>query len=202
MRLGGWTLVGWTALVVGALSGALLALHGSGDDGIGAVLRATARSSALLFSAAFAASSLHRLLRRPWTRQLLANRRYLGVSVGVSHTIHLAAIAVWLSRSDEASDWIGLAIGATVYAFLAAMVATSFDRSAAWLGPRRWRRLHTTGGHAPWLVFIYTFATGAVTAPDAAGAVDPGLYTALLAAVLVLRLYSKRWRPQPSRACG
>jgi hypothetical protein len=33
------------------------------------------------------------------------------------------------------------------------MTATSFDRTAAWLGTRRWRLLHLMGGWYIWLSF-------------------------------------------------
>jgi hypothetical protein len=33
------------------------------------------------------------------------------------------------------------------------MTATSFDRTAAWLGPRNWRRLHLIGGWYIWISF-------------------------------------------------
>ena len=40
---------------------------------------------------------------------------------------------------------------------IAAMTATSFDRSAAWLGPRRWKRLHTTGVYYIWIIFFVSY---------------------------------------------
>jgi hypothetical protein len=33
------------------------------------------------------------------------------------------------------------------------MAATSFDRTAAWLGPRKWRLLHLLGGWYIWISF-------------------------------------------------
>ena len=33
------------------------------------------------------------------------------------------------------------------------MAATSFDRTAAWLGPRKWRLLHLVGGWYIWISF-------------------------------------------------
>lgn len=33
------------------------------------------------------------------------------------------------------------------------MTATSFDRTAAWLGPREWRLLHLIGGWCIWISF-------------------------------------------------
>ena len=44
-------------------------------------------------------------------------------------------------------------LAGTAYLFIAAMAATSFDRSAAWLGPRKWRLLHLVSGWYIWISF-------------------------------------------------
>jgi DMSO/TMAO reductase YedYZ heme-binding membrane subunit len=63
---------------------------------------------------------------------------------------------------------IGLLIGMVPVAFIAAMLATSFDTTAAWLGARRWKLLHTTGGWLIWSVFLYTWAGAGTTHPFSA----------------------------------
>ena len=49
--------------------------------------------------------------------------------------------------------------GFIAYVFLAAMTATSFDRTAAWLGKKRWRLLHTVGSWWIWFVFTAKYTT-------------------------------------------
>lgn len=161
MRFRGWPLVICTALGVGAMVGAILLAEGTGSEGIGAWLRWTARISGLLFYAAISASALRVFWDTPSVRALLANRRYVGVSAAVAHTWHLAGIVVYIRLPDiqfEAGSTTG---GALAYLFLFAMAATSFDRSAAWLGARRWKLLHTVGAWYVWGVFTFTFAGGA-----------------------------------------
>jgi sulfoxide reductase heme-binding subunit YedZ len=92
LALAGWPIVGWSALIVAALSTAALVTAGGGETGWRAVVRLTARTSFVLFSAAFIASSLRALWPAPSTRWLLANRRYVGVSFAASHAMHLLAI--------------------------------------------------------------------------------------------------------------
>ena len=46
-----------------------------------------------------------------------------------------------------------IVLAGTAYLFLAAMTATSFDRTAAWLGARKWRLLHLVGGWYIWISF-------------------------------------------------
>jgi sulfoxide reductase heme-binding subunit YedZ len=165
----GWPIVGWAAIAVAAMIGVIVAVAGAGEDGIRMVIRATARSSVVLFTAAFAASSLSRAWPSEPTRWMLANRRYLGVSFAVSHLAHflaLLALAGWSFRgmAAAAGPVVGV-LGGIAYVFLAAMVATSFDRTAAWLGPRRWSTLHTVGMYWFWGVFFVSFAPRSVRSP-------------------------------------
>jgi sulfoxide reductase heme-binding subunit YedZ len=165
-RLAGWPIVGWCALTLVSLAAAILALQGVGELGLRAVVRTTAQTSLVLFTAAFSASALYATWPRPSTRWMRHNRRYLGVSFAVSHLIHLIAIialAVQLGAQFKLNPatLIGGGVG---YVFIAAMTATSFDRTAAWLGPRAWRRLHTTGSYVVWFVFFVSYAPRAVSA--------------------------------------
>jgi hypothetical protein len=162
-RFGGWRLVGLTALAVAGVVELELALGGRGEDGWRAVVRATAAISVGLFLVTYLASTLRRLYPAPWTGWLLCNRRYLGVSFAVSHFAHFGAI-VALSRALNASPPIHLAIlGGLGDLLLIGMVLTSFDRSVAWLGERRWDLLHRVGLHYIWVIFAFTYG-GAATA--------------------------------------
>jgi hypothetical protein len=60
---------------------------------------------------------------------------------------------------------VTVVFGGLAYALLAAMLATSFDRSAAWLGRRRWRALHTTGIWYISFIFASTYAPAALRSP-------------------------------------
>jgi sulfoxide reductase heme-binding subunit YedZ len=195
VRLAGWPIVGVTAVVVLAVVGTGVAVIGPGEAAARFALRATARTSVLLFLAAFTASSLHRRWPGPVTRWLVLNRRYLGVSFAVSHAVHALAIASLVRTSpDFTVNPVTAVAGGFGYVVLAAMTATSFDRTAAWLGPRRWSRLHTFGVYYLWLVFFATYAPQAVAVPAHAP------FTLLLLAALGLRLWARR--PRPAVAVG
>jgi len=186
----GWPIVGWSALAVGAMCAALFATAGTGEEGLRVVIRATARTSVTLFTLAFVASALSRAWPTAASRWLVANRRYLGVSFAVSHLAHLLAILTlvgWSVRTFENTAGVVTGVaGGIGYLFVAAMAATSFDRTAAWLGPRRWRRLHTTGVYYLWGVFLATFAPRVLTAPAVYAAI-----TFVLVAALGLRLCAR-----------
>lgn len=188
----GWPIVGWCTLAIAVMTVAILSIVGPGEEGIRVVIRATARTSVLLFGLAFAASSLWRLWPNEWTRWLLTNRRYVGVSFAVSHTTHLLAIVAlsgWsLARFVADNSATGLILGGIGYLFIAAMTATSFDRTAAWLGPRRWQRLHTVGGWYVWFIFFVSYT------PRVTQSLAYALPAAWMIAVLVLRIRARRAR--------
>ncbi|BDT68843.1 protein-methionine-sulfoxide reductase heme-binding subunit MsrQ [Comamonadaceae bacterium OS-1] len=155
-----WALLGGLSLALLAMA-ALILLCMPDASGLRQLIRATARSSLLLFVLAFTASAQAQLWPGAWSLWLCRQRRQLGLAMAVSHAIHACAIAgfalldplafqVHLVQSNPVPGYIG-------YAFIAAMAATSFDRSAAWLGPRAWRWLHVGGVYFLWVSFMVTF---------------------------------------------
>ncbi|MBN8941634.1 MAG: hypothetical protein J0H01_19160 [Rhizobiales bacterium] len=153
-----WRLLGMLAAILTGASAAAYGLAAGDSEGLRAVIRLTARTSLTLFLMAFVASALARLQPAAPTRWLRRNRRQLGLAFALSHGIHLVAI-VLLARRDPLLFWqlttLGnIVSGGLAYLFIAAMAATSFDRSAAWIGPRAWRLLHWTGTHYIWISFI------------------------------------------------
>jgi sulfoxide reductase heme-binding subunit YedZ len=185
-RLAGWPLVGWTALGVGAMASAILAIHGPTATAMHTLLRATARTSLVLFLGAFVASSLRATWPSAFTDWLVQNRRYLGVSFAVSHAFHFAAIIGLVRLTPETPPLPVVVLGGSGFVFIAAMAATSFDATAAWLGPRRWKTLHTAGVYYLWTVFTLT-ALGAVSRDPIAT-----IAVALLLSAMVLRLLRRR----------
>ena len=155
--MNGWRLTGLLSLLLAAMSVALASAHGWDIEGVRLVIRATARTSLVLFVLAFTASAMVELMPSDLTQWQRRNRRYLGVSFAISHFIHLAAI-LSLAALDRALFWkltnlSTIVLAGTAYLFIAAMTATSFDRTAAWLGPRNWRWLHLIGGWYIWISF-------------------------------------------------
>jgi hypothetical protein len=151
-------------------------------------VHATARSSLLLFAAAFAASSLHRLLRARATAWLVRNRRWLGLSMALSHAVHLGAIATLATRwpAGAAIPTPTRIAGSLGTLALAALVATSSDRAVLRLGRPRWHALHRACVWTVWGVFTASYALGALASPGAAAAL------AFLIALAGLRLAAAR----------
>jgi DMSO/TMAO reductase YedYZ heme-binding membrane subunit len=160
LTVNGWPLVGYAGTILVLVFGAELAWLGGGEAGVRQVVRTSAQTSLLLFSAAFAASSLYQVHRSSLTRWLLSNRRYIGVSFGLSHYFHLAALIALARISQpfvEELNAVTIVGGGLGYLFLTAMVVTSFDRTAAALGTRWWSVLHKVGAYYLWFIFFQSY---------------------------------------------
>ena len=181
-----WALLAGLSLALLAMA-ALILLLMPDASGMRQLIRATARTSLLLFLLAFTASAQARVWPGAWSQWLCRQRRQLGLAMAVSHTIHALAIAGFAAL-DPLAFQVHIAAGSQIpgvigYGFIAAMAFTSFDRSAAWLGPRAWRWLHVGGVYFLWVSFIVTFGK---RLPQS-GAY--GLALLVLLAALVLRLW-------------
>jgi DMSO/TMAO reductase YedYZ heme-binding membrane subunit len=157
----GWRLFAVLTLALAGLCVWIAGMRGFEVDGVRMVIRFTARTSLLFFCLAFSAAALAKLWPNAWTRWQRRNRRYLGVTFAASHGIHAAAIACFAimdpagyAAATNAASYI---FGGVGYAFIIAMAATSFDRTAAAIGPRAFRILHLTGGYYLWFQFMVSF---------------------------------------------
>lgn len=180
MRLRGWALTGWISVGLAGMSALVLAAAGTGEDGVRMLIRATARSSALLFLIAFLARPARQLWRTDATAYAIKNRRYFGVSMAASHGVHGLAIA-WLMTawpSAYQADPLTLAGGGLGFAFIAAMAATSSDAAFRKLGRTSWTRLHRTGAWYVWFIFAFTFIPDPSRGWDATHAVAVAAFAA------------------------
>ncbi|PJI38123.1 ferric reductase-like transmembrane domain-containing protein [Ferrovibrio sp.] len=195
--LHGWRLTALMALLLSLMTLGIIGSHDFSVDGIRVAIRATARTSLLLFLPVFAASALVRLQPNDVTRWLHRNRRYLGVSFAASHILHAMAIIAF-AVTDPAlfNSMTGmgtLITGGLAYLFILAMAATSFDGAVRWLGVRNWRALHWCGS---WYIAISFVITNAKRTPDM-----PVYWLAvtLTLTVIVLRLFDRWQRRRAAR---
>ena len=192
----GWRMVGIAAVGLAVLVAVIVATVPGEVDALRMIIRATARSSVALFLLAFTASATWFFWPGTFTRWQRSNRRYLGVSFALSHFVHLGAILTLRATAPEEmadtamATWI---LGGFAYVLIAAMTATSFDRTAQAIGPRAWSILHTTGAYYVWIVFANSYLSRAITMPEY---IVPAL--AVIAA-LVLRIAAFLRRRSASR---
>ncbi|MCK1392619.1 hypothetical protein [Bradyrhizobium sp. 1] len=192
--LEGWRLLAALTLSLIALSLWIAAMRQFEVQGVRMVIRFTARSSLLLFCLAFSAAALARLWPNAWTRWQRRNRRNLGLSFAASHAIHAVAIVAYANMDPagfaEATSAASYIFGGIGYAFIIAMSATSFDRTAALLRPHVWRALHLVGGYYLWFQFMVSFGKRVPAMPLYAAFLIP------LLAVMALRLIAMAAHPR------
>ncbi|KAF1055385.1 MAG: Sulfoxide reductase heme-binding subunit YedZ [Stenotrophomonas maltophilia] len=156
----GWRLFALIAVAVLAFAAAAFALGGDAAEGSRAAIRVTARTSFLLFLAAFTASAFASLLPGALSHWLLRERRIVGLSFAFSHLVHAIAIttfgvlnpAFWPGRSA----WTNLP-GSIGYVAILALAITSHRGLAKRMGRSAWRRLHVTGMWIIAAVFTYSY---------------------------------------------
>lgn len=158
----GWRLTGAISFMLVIMAVMAVCSSTTHVEGLRLAIRLTARSSLLLFTVVFIASSLIKLGPAVFSIWLNENRRYLGVAFAASHAIH-AACLVYLACLDpnvfaqltNRGAFIGGGIG---YAFIILMTATSFGRPRQFVGPRFVRLIHTCGIWFIWFAFVLNFA--------------------------------------------
>lgn len=199
-RRAGWWVVGAAGVVVAAEVALMFGVYGTGVDGVRGGIRATARSSLVLFSLTFVASSLVALWPAPWSKWLLRHRRHLGLGFALSHGVHLAlivAFALGWPAIFGARSLAGEIVPATAYLFLLAMVITSTDGARARLGGARWKLLHKSGMYLAWLIFTFVYVGR--TASDLSYAPAVALLLGALGLRIAARVTRRRLPRQPRR---
>jgi methionine sulfoxide reductase heme-binding subunit len=157
MAIQRWQIVQWSGMMIGTACGLILIFQGVNEESWRMAIRLTARTSCILFLLAFCASSCRRFKSTTFTNWLVRNRRYLGLSMAVSHGFHAIAIAgvAILTSENMVRDNHSANLG---YLFILLLTITSFERPAAVLGRRNWGILHTVGMYYLWLSFTVAFS--------------------------------------------
>ncbi len=151
-----WRIVSFSALLVGTICGFVALIHGADEAGMRMAIRATGRTSTIFFVSAFVASSLQKVWKIPLSTWMLKNRRYLGLSMAISHTYHaIALVGLWFVTNGAAPQIEPL--GTLGYILLIVLTITSFKIPAKWLGKRGWKILHKTAMHYLWLGLLFEY---------------------------------------------
>jgi DMSO/TMAO reductase YedYZ heme-binding membrane subunit len=91
----------------------------------------------------------------------------------------------------EATNLGSYIFGGIGYVCIIAMTATSFNRTAAAIGPRAWRTLHHVGGYYLWIQFMISFGKRIPDMPMYS------LFPIPLLAVMALRLIAMASKRTP-----
>ncbi len=173
----------YAIMLTGFAAVGLSGVAGFSLEGLDSALRITGRVAFLVLIAAFVARPLQDLLRKPWTANLLRNRRQLGVAFAGIHTTHLILILykVWLLPDLTLAGIISHS-GIVVYGFILAMLVTSFQGPARAIGAKAWKVLHTLGLYVLFVAFLVSQVPRSIDALEAVNAVLIGLAVLAIAA--------------------
>ena len=119
--------------------------------------RHTARISFAYFLLSFSASSLHYFFSNTLTKFIRHQRRYIGLSFALAHTIHLVALTSFFIVMEENPDIVTLIGGGLGYVAMYAMALTSNDNAVKKLGLKRWKQIHWFGANYIAVIFAFTY---------------------------------------------
>ena len=166
-----WSTVGWKIFAVAlqilvAIPATIIGSFGASHYSVLTAVRASAIAALLAFIAPFTASAALALQPSALTRYVRGRRRYFGIVFTFAMLVHLACVALLFRiNPDQSVNPAMFILGALGYLFIAALFATSFDRTTDWLGPERWRRLHLIAAWYVWGYFVLIMLKAFPSAP-------------------------------------
>ena len=119
--------------------------------------RHTARISFAYFLLSFSASSLHYYFPNTLTKFIRHQRRYIGLSFALAHTVHLVALTSFFIVMEENPGIVTLIGGGLGYVLVYAMALTSNGNAVKKLGLKRWKQIHWFGANYIAVIFAFTY---------------------------------------------
>src|SRR5262245_33553571 len=186
----GWKLFWLFAAILLGLCAVLLAADADRTLALHLLIRVTAYTSFAPFLAAFLATPLATLAPNGFTRGLLRERRYLGLSFAFSMLVHLAAIFSYGAMNPQfwpSRGFLANTPGTIGYVFIGLLAATSFRVISRHISSASWRRLHLIGVWVIATIFGLSFLKRIPT-------VSPvyAVPFAILVGAMVIRVIGKR----------
>ena len=127
--------------------------------------RYTARISFSYFIISFSASSLHYFFSNTLTKFIRHDRRYIGLSFALAHTIHLVALTSFFIAINENPGIVVIIGGGLGYVAIYAMALTSNDNAVKKLGFKRWKQIHWFGANYIAVIFALIYVGKLVDGP-------------------------------------
>ncbi|AOW19475.1 ferric reductase-like transmembrane domain-containing protein [Urechidicola croceus] len=134
-------------------------INGFNQETNDVLIRTSARTSFIVFCTAFSVSVLYKLKKTNFTRSLLANRKYLGISFALIHIYHLLLILIkdiFFDPVFQLRTTKSLIPGIIAYAFVAILLLTSFNVFSKKISKKLWMGTHTIGSY--FILIIFTIA--------------------------------------------
>ena len=158
-----WNLFGLLTVIVALFALTASAIAPNEVESLQYAIRATARTSFVLFLSVFLATSFVRLVPSALTRALARERRYIGLSFAASQFLHAIALIIYIRIAPE-TFWMGRTPATNIpgsigYLMILLLTVTSFAMPARLIGPANWKKLHLAGVWVLAVIFAGSFLT-------------------------------------------
>ena len=150
--------------------------------------RYTARISFFFFLISFIAGSIHYFFSNAFTRSIKSNRRYIGLSFALTHSVHLVALISFFVSINQNPDTDTLAGGGLAYLAMYIMALTSNDNAVRKIGFKRWKLIHKVGANYIAFIFAFTYL-GRVTREEFSSVEYNLLFSIIIGAFLLRALH-------------
>ena len=150
--------------------------------------RYTARISFFFFLISFIAGSIHYFFSNAFTRSIKSNRRYIGLSFALTHSVHLVALISFFVSINQNPDTDTLAGGGLAYLAMYIMALTSNDNAVRKIGFKRWKLIHKVGANYIAFIFAFTYL-GRVTREEFSSVEYDLLFSIIIGAFLLRALH-------------
>ena len=155
--------------------------------------RYTARISFFFFTVSFLASSIHYFLSNSLTNFIRNNRRHIGLSFALAHTIHLVALTSFFVNTNQNPDIVTVLGGGLAYLAMYIMAFTSNDNAVRKIGFKRWKLIHKLGANYIAFIFAFTYL-GRLTKEEFSSVEFNLLFSIIIGAFALRVLYFFRTR--------
>lgn len=144
----------------------VFAFQGFVEEATRVCIRVSARISFLFFCMAFTASAIQYQIKNVFSFWILMNRKFLGITFGVIHLIHLMFLGILQTHFHpvfEMAKMTSLIGGGGAYIFLIIMLVTSIEKVKKKMSARFWKAIHTLGMYWIASVFFTTYLKRVLT---------------------------------------
>ena len=145
------------------------------------------------FTVSFVASSIHYFLSNSLTSFIRNNRRHIGLSFALAHTIHLVALTSFFVTTNQNPDIVTVLGGGLAYLAMYIMAFTSNDNAVRKIGFKRWKLIHKLGANYIAFIFAFTYL-GRLTKEEFSSVEFNLLFSIIIGAFALRVLYFFRTR--------
>ena len=147
----------FSSVLLSAVLMAYFLIIAPSDEGAKLWTKYSAHLSFIYLFVAYSVGTLTKYFAFKPINHLAINRRSIGLSFSITHSIHLIAIVYFFTITSEQPSIVSIIGGGLGYLLMYAMTLTSTDAMVERMSVQRWKMLHTIGINYLIIIFFITF---------------------------------------------